>query len=148
METNKFDVVNIFIMRRFMDYSNPIKNLVQSLKKDVQISTFLTDYHLRLENRDYNLIDADLGIILIEDFENSRYDSSPDWFKLISKNILDNCSEILILVYGNEKLWKGYNKILGDNCKAEFMSYTIDDDYNIAIIEEKIKKYILKECQY
>lgn len=142
MNATKFGVVNIFIMRRFMKYSDPVKNLVQSLCNNAQIFTLLTDYHLRLENRDHMMINAELGIILMEDFENTRYDSSPDWLKLMSKKIFECCSEVLVLVYGNKRMWENY-KILGNNCKVECMNYTIDDDYNIAIIKEKLINNII-----
>jgi len=133
-----YNSINVYIIRTFSEYEDPIKQTIFNWSKN--INYYSTD-HMCRTGTNYKPSSADLSIILISDPENERYGHPANWLKAILKNINLGVN-ILILIYGNEKDWEGYRDILNENVQIEFMQWMIDDNYNISTIKRILNNYI------
>ena len=136
--TQRFNSINVYISRQFSEYGNAIKQTISNWSTLILYHPI--DGSCRTENREI-LPHSDLSIILMNDGSNDRYGSSANWLKCMIKNIDQNSTNVLVIIYGDINDWIDYEKILDSKIKVECVRWLINDDNNISVIEKILTNY-------
>lgn len=129
----KMERINVFIIGRYSEYQTAIKNVLQ--EKCIYCNVYITDAYLRLWDRDQVIEDADLSIIIADHSPHDRYGSELNWFNTITKDIYTTSHKVMAILDNNKGEWNH------ENTKLYFVRWTIEDEYNLMMIKEKINDY-------
>lgn len=130
--------INVFIYGLFREYQVAVKEMLGD-----RCQVYITDDYFRPWDEKCIIKKADLSIIIADHSPHDRYGSEANWLQRVAKNIYSNSNKVMGIMCATEEEWKGYQNILGENTKIYCVNWTIDDDYNIQMIKDKLTDYFI-----
>lgn len=128
-----YNQVNVFLIGRYSEYQMTIKEILT--EKCHNCTVHITDSYLRPLDRDCTIEKAELSIVIADHSPHDRYGSEANWLHSITKDICSNSDKTIAIVSASKGEWDG------KDIKIYCVNWTVDDDYNLKIIRDKLNNY-------